>query len=121
LTDEQIAHNIGINTATLYDWKKDNRPIFITKDKHGKPVNKIDEALKKGKDVVDYAVQGALLKKALSGDTMAIMYWLNNRQPDKWRRRTDVNMNISKTPEEAEEEIKAAFEDAQANSTVDNE
>ena len=85
MTDEQIAHNIGINTATLYDWKKDNRPIFITKDKHGKPVNKIDEALKKGKDVVDYAVQGALLKKALSGDTMAIMYWLNNRQPDKCR------------------------------------
>lgn len=22
LTDEQIAHNIGITTTTLYDWKK---------------------------------------------------------------------------------------------------
>ena len=107
LTDEQIAHNIGITTTTLYDWKN-KFPDFA-------------KTLKKGKEVVDYAVQGALLKKALSGDTMAIMYWLNNRQPDKWRRRTDVNMNISKTPEEAEEEIKAAFEDAQANSTVDNE
>lgn len=107
MTDEQIAHNIGITTTTLYDWKN-KFPDFA-------------KTLKKGKEVVDYAVQGALLKKALSGDTMAIMYWLNNRQPDKWRRRTDVNMNISKTPEEAEEEIKAAFEDAQANSTVDNE
>ena len=72
MTDEQIAHNIGINTATLYDWKN-------------KYAN-IDKALKKGKEVVDYAVQGALLKKALSGDTMAIIYWLNNRRPDRWRR-----------------------------------
>lgn len=22
LTDEQISHNLGINAATLYDWKK---------------------------------------------------------------------------------------------------
>jgi transposase-like protein len=72
LTDEQIAHNIGITTTTLYDWKN-KFPDFA-------------KALKKGKEVVDYAVQGALLKKALSGDTMAIMYWLNNRRPDKWRR-----------------------------------
>ena len=87
MTDEQIAHNIGINTATLYNWKKDNRPIFITKDKHGKPINKIDEALKKGKEIVDYAVQNALLKKALGGDTVAMIFWLKNRKPSQWRDR----------------------------------
>lgn len=51
LTDEQIAGNIGITATTLYDWK--NRfPEF-------------SEALKRGKEVVDRAVENALLKRAL--------------------------------------------------------
>jgi len=33
-----------------------------------------------------------------------------------WSEKTDVNMNISKTQEEAEAEIKAALDDAKANS-----
>ena len=37
LTDEQIAHNIGIATKTLYEWKNQ--------------YSKICEALKKGKEV----------------------------------------------------------------------
>ena len=71
LTDEQIAHNIGIHLATLYDWKK--------------KYHDISESLKKGKEVVDYAVENALLKNALKGDTTAQIYWLKNRRPDKWR------------------------------------
>ena len=71
LTDEQIARNIGITTKTLYEWK--NR------------FGDICESLKKGKEVVDYAVENALLKNALKGDTTAQIYWLKNRRPDKWR------------------------------------
>ena len=51
LTDEQIAKNIGINRTTLYDWKK-------------KEVN-IADALKRGKEVIDFEVENALLKRAL--------------------------------------------------------
>lgn len=75
LTDEQIAHNIGITAKTLYEWK----------NKHGK----ICEALKKGKEVVDYQVENALLNKALDGDTTAQIFWLKNRRPDKWRDRPE--------------------------------
>lgn len=71
LTDEQIAHNCGITVTTLYDWK--NR------------FTDISDALKRGKEVVDYQVENALLKKALSGDTTAQIFWLKNRRPDKWR------------------------------------
>ena len=39
LIDEQIAHNMGITTKTLYEWK----------NKYGE----ISEALKKGKEVID--------------------------------------------------------------------
>ena len=71
LTDEQIAHNIGISTSTLNNWK--NKYVEIL------------ESLKKGKEVVDYAVENALLKNALKGDTTAQIYWLKNRRSDKWR------------------------------------
>lgn len=71
LTDEQMAEKIGITATTLYDWK--NR------------FPEISEALKKGKEVVDYEVENALLSKALAGDTTAQIFWLKNRRPDKWR------------------------------------
>ena len=71
LTDEQISSNMGIVPSTLYVWKKDHREI--------------SEALKKGKEVVDYEVENALLKNAMDGDTTAQIFWLKNRKPDKWR------------------------------------
>lgn len=71
LTDVQIAYNAGVTAKTLYEWK--NKYCEIC------------EALKKGKEVVDYEVENALLKKALGGDTAAQIFWLKNRRPDKWR------------------------------------
>ena len=97
LTDEQIAHNIGISRGTLYDWKK--------------AYPDISNALKRGKDVVDIEVENALLKRAMGydyveervevngngkrkvtqttkhvpGDTTAQIFWLKNRRADRWR------------------------------------
>ncbi len=77
LTDEQIAKNIKINISTLYDWKK----------KHPE----ISEALKKGKEVVDYEVENALLKAALEGNVTAIIFWLKNRKKNVWRDRPEAD------------------------------
>ena len=97
LTDEQIAHNMGIATGTLYAWKK--------------AYSEISNALKRGKEVVDIEVENALLKRAMgydyieerveisdsgkrkviqttkhvAADTTAQIYWLKNRRPDRWR------------------------------------
>lgn len=71
LTDEQIASNVGIGVRTLYEWKEKYPQIL--------------QALKKGKEVVDYQVENALLNNALDGDTTAQIFWLKNRRPDKWR------------------------------------
>ena len=107
LTDEQIAHNMGINVATLYRYKKD--------------YSNICNALKKGKEVADSEVENALRKRALGfsynevtseskfnettgeydlaitkivkkevvPDTTAQIFWLKNRRPDVWRDRTE--------------------------------
>lgn len=71
LSNEQIAHNMGIAASTLYKWAKEYPEIA--------------EALKKGKEIVDYEVENALLAKALGGDVTAMIFWLKNRRPDKWR------------------------------------
>lgn len=71
LTDEQIAKNIGITLSTFYEWKK--------------KYSDISESLKKGKEIVDYQVENALLSSALEGNTTAQIFWLKNRRPDKWR------------------------------------
>ena len=80
LTDQQIAEKMGIGVRTLYEWKK-KHPQF-------------SQALKSGKEVVDYAVENALLKKALAGDVGACCFWLKNRRPDKWKDRIDANVNM---------------------------
>lgn len=96
LTIDQIAHNCGVVSSTLREWKKKKQAI--------------SEALKKGKDVADYQVENALFKKAtgyimnineekldrdgeihtitkqiyIQPDTQAAIYWLKNRKRDKW-------------------------------------
>ena len=82
LTDEQIARKMGIGVRTLYEWKK-KHPQF-------------SQALKSGKEVVDYAVENALLKKALAGDVGACCFWLKNRRPDKWKDRMEDIMKTLK-------------------------
>ena len=76
LTEEQIAHNMGISRDTLRVWKN--------------KYSVISAALKKGKEVVDFAVENALLKKALSGDVTAMIFWLKNRRRHNWRDRYDM-------------------------------
>lgn len=77
LTDEQIAKNMGISYSTLKEWKNKYSAISAT--------------LKKGKEVVDYEVENALLKSALAGNTTAQIFWLKNRRPDKWRDKPPID------------------------------
>lgn len=105
LTDEQIAANMGIAAATLYNWK--NAHVEIV------------ESLKKGKEVVDRQVENALLKRALGyeyeeisekyelgvlterkvtkkqivPDTTAQIFWLKNRKPEYWRDKREVGIS----------------------------
>ncbi len=79
-TEKQIAEALGISQNTLINMKSQ--------------YGDVSEALRKGKEIVDYAVENALLRKALSGDTSAMLFWLKNRRPDKWRDLKEVNANL---------------------------
>ena len=77
LTQEQIAHHMGIGLTTLKEWRKKEPTIETT--------------LKKGREVVDFEVENALLKNALEGNVTAQIFWLKNRKKDQWREKIESN------------------------------
>ena len=77
LTYEQIAHNMGIGLTTLKEWRQKEPTISAT--------------LKKGREVVDFEVENALLKNALEGNVTAQIFWLKNRKKDHWREKQDYD------------------------------
>lgn len=95
-TDEEIAEEIGISARTLHRWKIAH-PEFM-------------EALTVAKEMADERVVRSLYRKALgyaverekvfvhegnvikaryaeeiAPDTAAMIFWLKNREPDRWR------------------------------------
>lgn len=129
LTDEQIAHNMGIGRQTLYDW-----------------MNKypdISDKIKEGRKPVDLMVENALLKTALGYDVeeetwerkfnretgkyemictkkakkhippsyTAQIFWLKNRKPQEWKDRTDKKILL----EDDSDALSKAFEELVGN------
>ncbi len=86
LTEERIAKNMGVAYSTFRDWK----------DRY----SALSAALKKGKEVVDYQVENALLQSALDGNITAQIFWLKNRRPDKWRDKPSEQAGPKDTPVE---------------------
>lgn len=112
LTDEQIAKNMGISVATLYNWQRN-----LKKDD---PKLEIFNAIKKGKEVADYEVENALFKAAcgfhydeevvevengiITGrkvytryqapSVTAQIFWLKNRRRDKWKDKIETEQNV---------------------------
>ena len=93
LTDEQIAHNMGISTATLYNYKRDYLEIL--------------EALKRGKEVVDVEVENALLKRALGYSYNEDKYMSVPMEQSEYHEKLDEYMNHYKFghPEATDSEL----------------
>jgi hypothetical protein len=138
LVDGQIAKNMGVSEATLYNYKN--------------KYPEIRKALQKGKEVVDIEVENALFKKAIGyntvvrkafklkdivygengkkisenerieyaeeeihvpADTTAQIFWLKNRKKTQWRDKVEYSNDsgeISKLDEILKEIKKDATE-----------
>ncbi|MDO9271374.1 MAG: helix-turn-helix domain-containing protein [Methylobacter sp.] len=104
-TDDQLAVFFNVTRSTISAWKN-KKPQFL-------------EALKRGKVVADANVASALYRRATGyshleshisnyqgeitlteltknypPDTTACIYWLKNRQPDKWKDKIEVNSSV---------------------------
>lgn len=121
-TYQDIANRIGVTSRALSYWRK--------------TYSEIDNALAKGREVVDYMVENALLKSALGYKTKetkvttviqhgtvvetikeetekeqapnvsAAQCWLYNRKPDKWKNMNSRSNLIDDIDEDTSIEIK---------------
>ena len=91
LTDEQIANNLAISIDTFYKYKK-KYPEF-------------SEPLKRGKEIVDYEVENALLQNALNGNITAQIFWLKNRKPRQWKDKVNIEDESNKETLEKLDEV----------------
>ena len=106
-TDKELSEFFYVSEQTLNKWKKDY-PEFL-------------ESLKKGKNIADANVASRLYNRAIGynckatkfatsngkitdskefiehypPDTTAAIFWLKNRQPEKWRDKKEVDANVN--------------------------
>ena len=106
-TDKELSEFFSVSEQTLTKWKKDY-PEFL-------------ESLKKGKNIADANVASRLYNRAIGynckatkfatsngkitdskefiehypPDTTAAIFWLKNRQPEKWRDKKEVDANVN--------------------------
>lgn len=108
LSDRQIAKNMGIGRSTFYEWKKKHKDISDTLDKGKAIVNEeVENALLKKALGFKYKEQQAIkvkeiyydekgrkcqkedvkiveVEKEVPADTVAIKFWLVNRERERW-------------------------------------
>ena len=114
LTVKQMADCLGIGRSTLYDHKK-ARP-------------EVSDAIKRGRSKGIATVSNALFQSAKGGNVTAQIFYLKNRDPDKWRDRRELEHggSIHQTHEHTAvseidrriEEIFAGREDRDAAETL---
>lgn len=116
-TDKEMADLFGITERTLNQWKK-NFPEFLQSLKKGKSIADANVASKlynraigyefeekhfeikqPKKDVPPELIEAKRIKKHVPADTTAAIFWLKNRQPEKWRDRKEVDANVNLSDE----------------------
>jgi hypothetical protein len=107
-TDKELANFFEVDESTINNWKLDYPNFF--------------ESIKKGKEIADADVTDSLFKRATGynapdtdikmfegqiiktdlvkhypPDPTAMIFWLKNRQPKKWRDKQEVDNNVNIT------------------------
>jgi hypothetical protein len=78
LTAEEISLVLGISKKTFYNYR--DKPEFL-------------HAIKEGRAKADTEIVSELRKQARKGNVPSMIFWLKNRQPDRWRDRHDLGLS----------------------------
>lgn len=102
-TDKEIANLICIDESTLTNWKKKYPDFFASlKEAKGRADCKVEQALFKsalGEHYIEEHHEGVdangnivdkKVKKQVPPNSTSQLFWLKNRQPDKYRDRKEV-------------------------------
>lgn len=88
-TSVEIAEHLDISTVTFWRWCK--------------AYPELRNAVKGAKDAQDDRVEEALrINAVLQGNVTAQIFWLKNRQPDKWRDRKETEIIVPVTDDAGE-------------------
>ena len=104
-----VCQRARISTATYYRWRKEDPDFADT----------ADEALKEGVHVINDLAESKLIKAINEEVPMMIMYWLNNRHPHYYMKRSPypptnierLEADLIEKHEKAERLIKAFMDD----------
>jgi len=106
-TDKDLATFFEVTESTINEWKK-KYPAFSESLKRGKMIADMEVTQRlftrakgyaytettreRGKDGKMRVVKE--VNKQVAPDTVACIYWLNNRQKDKWRNKIDHGIEL---------------------------
>lgn len=110
LIDREIATELGICETTITNWKKEH-PEFLASIKRGKDSqdDQVESALLKTAKGYEYDAQKPITvsdgtgmgshveivnyKEKVTPNTTAMIFWLKNRRPDKWRDKQEIDVS----------------------------
>ena len=129
----ELADACGVNTSTIAAWQS-KYPAFGEAVRQGKSEefdSKIERSLAEramgySVDVVEpYVIDGEIIdhpvRKHYPPDVTAMIFWLKNRMPEKYRdvHRVDVNARVLRSADEIRMELIKEFQDASNKGLLD--
>lgn len=116
-TDKEIAESFGIATRTFMRWKQahaslreavmNGKEIADSKVEKslyqkalGYTIQDTEKTIDMDRDGNPKPVRIKTITKTVQPDTMAIMYWLNNRRKGSWSQRQEVSLSAQEDAED---------------------
>ena len=105
-TDKELASFFDVEESTINNWKL-KHPEFLESLKSAKLYS--DEAVvnslynkaigytldEEREEESEQGFKKVKTKKQVAGDTTAMIFWLKNRQPDRWREKQEHQITLS--------------------------
>ena len=77
---DEIANYLGVSIRCFYEWQLAHKELA--------------QSLKRGAEASDDRVEDSLYQSAIGGNVTAMIFYLKNRRPDRWRDVQNINADV---------------------------